>query len=374
MAVKQADHLARPEVATISPYLPGKSADEAKRELGLSRVLKLASNENPLGPSPKAVEAISGKSISINMYPDATGYELKGKLAAKYGLKLGQIILGNGSDELLALLGQVFVNAGDEAIMGTPSFPTYSASALLMGGIPVEVPVQDRGELDLLGMTKQITAKTKIIFVCNPNNPTGGMMKSSEVEEFMKHVPEDVIVVADQAYAEYVDDPEYGDFFPYLMEDRNVIVLHTFSKIYGLAGLRVGYGLGPERLLSLIERVKPVFNQNVFAQVAAIAALDDQEHVERSAHINRLGKSYLAGEFESLGFKVYPSWGNFLMADTGLDCGKVFQGLLAEGIIVRPATPWGLSTSIRVTIGTPEENRQLVEALQKILPGLKSGN
>ncbi len=372
--MKQANHLARPEVAAISPYLPGKSADEVKRELGLSRVLKLASNENPFGPSPKAVEAISGKSISISMYPDSTGHELKNKLAAKYGLGPGQVILGNGSDELLALLGQVFINAGDEAIMGIPSFPTYSASALLMGGIPVEVPLCDQGALNLLSMAERITSKTKIIFVCNPNNPTGGMLRRDEVKRFMEQVPQDVIVVADEAYAEYVGDPEYGDFLPYLKEDRHVVVLHTFSKIYGLAGLRVGYGLGPESLLSLMERIKPVFNQNVFAQVAAIAALDDQEHVEMSANMNRLGKHYLTGEFEALGFTVYPSWGNFLMADTGIDCGRLFQGLLRLGIIIRPATPWGLSTSIRVTIGTPEENRQLVAGLRKVIPDLDPQN
>ncbi len=361
--------LARPDVGRISPYGPGKSADEVRRELGIDRVLKLASNENPLGPSPKAMSAISGKSVDVHTYPDASGFELKNKLAARYGVRPQEVILGNGSEELLMLLGQVFINRDDEVVMGQPTFPIYGTSTLLMGGIPVEVPATAQGSLDLAAMAERITRRTKMVFVCNPNNPTGGMVAKDVVRRFMDSIPRDIIVVADEAYAEYVDDPDYGDFLPYVKQGRNVIVLHTFSKVYGLAGLRVGYGLATQGICSLIERVKPCFNQNVFAQVAAVAALDDHEHVDRSLNANQTGKRYLTQELARIGFRVYPSWGNFIMVDTGLDCQTLFERLLKRGVIVRPATAWGLPTSLRITIGTPEENRILLDAMNLAIAG-----
>jgi histidinol-phosphate aminotransferase len=362
--------LVRPDVSKISPYGPGKSANEVKRELGLDRVLKLASNENPLGPSPKAMSAIFEMSADVHTYPDAKGFDLKNKLAAKYGLSPHEVILGNGSEELLMLLGQVFINAGDKVVMGRPTFPIYSISTLLMGGVPVEVPVTNLGSLDLEAMLNNITPGTKMVFLCNPNNPTGGMVTKQEVREFMDRISPDVLVVADEAYAEYVDDPDYGDFLPYVKEGRNVIVLHTFSKIYGLAGLRVGYGLATQDICALIERVKPCFNQNVFAQVAAVAALDDHDHVRKSLKNNHAGKRYLTSELTAIGCKVYPSWGNFLLVDTGIDCQVLFEQMLKRGVIVRPATPWELPTCLRITIGTPDENGVLIDEMKLAMAGV----
>ncbi len=359
--------LARPEVFKLSPYGPGKHADEVKREFGLSRVLKLASNENPLGPSPKAVSAIAEHSKRIHLYPDASGFELKDKIASKRGLTPQQVVLGNGCDELLMLLGQVFLNQGDEVIMGHPSFPVYRTYTSLAGAVPVEIPVTGEGTLDLDAMAEAINPKTKMLFVCSPNNPTGSIVTREQARRFMGRIPENVLVVADQAYAEYVNDPDYGNFLPFVQEGKNVIVLHTFSKVYGLAGLRVGYGLAKAEICRLIERVKLTFNQNAFAQPAAVAALDDKEHVEKSLAVNEAGKKFLTQKFSAMGFSVRPTWGNFLLVDTGKDCRALFHSLLRLGVIVRPGTGWGLDTSLRITVGTPEDNATLVRAIHEAI-------
>lgn len=360
------DKLVRPEVFRLSPYIPGKPADEVKRELGLERVIKLASNENPLGPSPRAIERVREMAARAHIYPDASAWALKQELASRYGVPESQIILGNGSDEILILLGQTFISPGDEAVMPAPSFPVYRTSVLLAGGTPVEVPLKD-GFLDLPAMAEKINEKTKMVFICNPNNPTGAMVSRTEVDQFMKKIPEGVLVVADEAYYEYVSDPDYGDLLPYLKQGFPVIVLHTFSKIYGLAGLRVGYGLVPEDVQAFFNRVRLSFNVNSLAQAAALAALSDQEHVERSRRVNEEGKAYLQAEFRKIGLKVYRTWGNFIMVDTGRDCQAVFQQLLREGVIVRPTSAWGLMTCLRITIGSPSENEILVRALRNVL-------
>ncbi|HHY75188.1 MAG TPA: histidinol-phosphate transaminase [Firmicutes bacterium] len=356
----------RPEVLTLSPYIPGKPADEVRRELGLERVVKLASNENPLGPSPKAVQVIRELAGSVHIYPDAAGFYLKARLSEAYGIPAEQIVLGNGSDEIIMLLGQAFVRSGDEVVMGDKTFPIYKTSTLLMGGKPVEVPLKD-GFLDLEAMASAITPATKLVFLCNPNNPTGAMNRKDEVERFLKAVPPHVLVVSDEAYAEYVVDDDYGTLLPHLKDGKNVAVLRTFSKIYGLAGLRTGYGLMPEYVAALLNRVRLSFNQNALAQAAAAAALDDEEHVRRSIRMVEEGKAYLYREFAAMGLKAYPTWGNFIMVDTGKDCQKVFQALLRRGVIVRPTSAWGLHTALRITIGTVEENELLVKALRQVL-------
>lgn len=361
--------LARPEVFTLSPYIPGKPADEVKRQLGLERVIKLASNENPLGPSPRAVKCIQDLASSVHIYPDASAFRLKTALRERYDIDADQIILGNGSDEIIMLLGQTFIRPGDEAIMPHPSFPVYRTSVLLMGGRPVEVPLKD-GFLDIEAMVSRVTEKTKMFFVCNPNNPTGAMVDRSRIQYLMDNIPEHVLVVADEAYAEYVEDPDYGDMLRYLKEGRNVAVLHTFSKIYGLAGLRVGYGLVPADVAAAFNRVRLSFNTNAIGQAAACAALEDLDHVEKSRKLNAQGMRYLSARFTEMGLKVYPSWGNFILVDTGRDCQKVFEGLIRKGVIVRPTTPWGLDTCLRITVGTPEENEVLVEALEATLEEL----
>jgi histidinol-phosphate aminotransferase len=365
--VADARTAARKEILTLSPYVPGKPADEVKRELGLERVIKLASNENPLGPSPKAVERVKGMALQSHVYPDAAGFRLKSKLSARYGVSMDQIVLGNGSDEVIMFLGEVFVGPGDESVMPAPSFPVYKTAALLMGGKPVEVSTTSDGFLDLEKMVASITPRTKLFVLCNPNNPTGAMVDRKGSEYVMKNVPPHVLVVVDEAYAEYVEDPEYGEVLPYLEQGRNVAILHTFSKIYGLAGLRVGFGLMPAYAAALLNRVRLSFNQNAIAQEAAIAALDDQGHVLRSRGVNNQGKEFLSRSFASMGFKVYPTWGNFIMIDTGKDCLMLFQALLKRGIIVRPTAAWGIMTALRITIGTQEENEVLAEALKEAI-------
>lgn len=363
------DKLTRPEVFELSPYVPGKPASEVKRELGIDRVIKLASNENPLGPSPKAVQVIKEMAHECHIYPDASGFQLKTLLSAKYELPMDQIILGNGSDEIIMLLGQTFISPGDEAVMPCPTFPVYKTSVLLMGGKPVEVPLKE-GFLDVEGMISAVTPKTKMLFVCNPNNPTGTMINKEQLDYVMNNVPEHVLVVSDQAYAEYIEDPDYGDALAYLKKGKNVLVLHTFSKIYGLAGLRVGYGLVPKDVADVFNRVRLSFNQNSIGQAAAAAALSDEEHVQLSRKVNREGMAFLRSSFEQLGLETFPSWGNFIMVDTHKDAQAVFSALLRKGVIVRPTTAWGIKTCLRITVGTMDENKILVDSLRQVLSSL----
>ncbi|MGE5578549.1 MAG: histidinol-phosphate transaminase [Bacillota bacterium] len=358
---------ARREVLTLSPYIPGKPADEVKRELGLERVVKLASNENPLGPSPKAVERVKEMALQSHIYPDAAGFRLKSRLAEKYGVAPDQIVLGNGSDEIIMLIGETFVGPGDEVVMPHPSFPVYKTATLLMGGTPVEVSTAGEGYIDVREMVRKVGPRTKAFVLCNPNNPTGAMVSKADLAYVMKNVPPNVLVVVDEAYAEYVEDPEYGEMLPYLMQGRNVVILHTFSKIYGLAGLRVGFALTLPETASLLNRVRLSFNQNAIGQEAAEAALDDAEHVRRSVEMNRAGKDLLTREFTAMGLRIYPTWGNFIMVDTGRDAQALFNALLRRGVIVRPTTAWGMKTGLRITIGTQEENEVLLEALKAIL-------
>jgi histidinol-phosphate aminotransferase len=365
--VPDAYTVARKEVLTLSPYIPGKPADEVKRELGLERVVKLASNENPLGPSPKAVERVKEMALQSHIYPDAAGFRLKSKLAEKYGVTLDQIVLGNGSDEIIMLIGETFVGPDDEVVMPHPSFPVYKTATLLMGGTPVEIGTTDEGYIDVREMVSRISPRTKVFVLCNPNNPTGAMVSKADISYVMDSIPPNVLVVVDEAYAEYVEDPEYGEMLPYLMQGRNVVVLHTFSKIYGLAGLRVGFALTTTETAAMLNRVRLSFNQNAIGQEAAVAALDDSEHLARSLEVNRAGKGLLTREFSSMGLKVYPTWGNFIMVDTGRDAQVLFNALLKRGVIVRPTTAWGVKTGLRITIGTAEENHILLEALKAVL-------
>jgi len=361
------DYAPRREILTLTPYIAGKPADEVKRELGLDRVIKLASNENPLGPSPKAAERVKEMALQSHVYPDAAGFKLKTKLAAKYGVALEEIVLGNGSDEIIMLLSETFVCPEDEVIMPHPTFPVYKTATLLMGGTPVEVPTKADGFIDLEGMVKKIGPHTKLFVLCNPNNPTGAMVDKKGLAYVMDNVPPNVLVVVDEAYSEFVDDPDYGEMLPYLKQGRNVVVLHTFSKIYGLAGLRVGFGLMRAETAGLLNRVRLSFNQNAIGQEAAIAALDDEEHLQRSLSLNRAGKALLTHELSAMGLKVYPTWGNFIMVDTGKDAQVLFNALLHRGVIVRPTTAWGIKTCLRITIGTQEENKILIRSLGAVL-------
>ena len=350
------------DILSLSPYVPGKPVEELERELGLTGSVKLASNENPLGPSPKALAAIGGFFSGLNRYPDGAGFYLKDALSRKYGWPAAGIILGNGSNEILEIIVRTFLLPGEEAIMAEPTFVVYRMAVQAAGGGRVVVPLKD-GRHDLSGMAERVTDRTKLIFIANPNNPTGMMNTSSEMASFMDRVPEGVVVVVDEAYFEYVTDADYPDSMKYLKDGRRIIILRTFSKAYGLAGLRIGYGLSSPELVGLMNRVRQPFNTGTLAQAAALAALSDSGHVERSVAVNEEGKKYLYGELDRMGVSYLPTSANFIYMDVGRDAGVVYEALLKKGVIVRPMGP----SHIRVTIGLPEENRRFVVAFEGVL-------
>jgi len=354
--------LVPPHIASIQPYVPGKPMAELERELGLSSTIKLASNENPLGPSPKAMAAVKKAVEGLNRYPDGSGFYLSQALAKKYDVELSQIILGNGSNELLELAVRTFVQPGDETISADPSFVVYKLVTQTAGGTNVIVPCKDMRH-DLDAMAERITPKTRIVFIANPNNPTGTMNTIAEMDRFMEKVPDSVLVVVDEAYFEYVTHSEYPDSLDYLNKGRNILALRTFSKIYGLAGLRIGYGITTPEIAELMNKVRQPFNTNSLAQIGALAALADRKHVEKSVAINNEGKQFLYQSFQRLGISFIPTETNFIMFETALDGKDLYNGLLKTGVIIRPMGP----KRLRVTIGLPEENKRFVEELEKIL-------
>jgi len=351
-----------PDIASLSPYVPGKPIEELQRELGLARVIKLASNENPLGPSPKALAALVGGHDSLHRYPDGGAYRLRQALADRWKVSLDHIILGNGSDEILGLLARTFLAPGDEAVMADQTFVIYKMEVTAAHGKAVIVPLVNWTH-DLDGMAKAITPKTRLVFLCNPNNPTGTMVAADAVARFMAQVPENVIVVFDEAYLEYVRDPHFPDSLQYVTQGRNAIVLRTFSKIYGLAGLRIGYGITTPEITNGLNRVRPPFNANTLAQRAALAALGDDEHVAKSRAVNAAGMQQLECGLRALGFAAIPSQANFVYFDVKRDGRRVFDALLREGVIVRHIE----GTMLRVTIGQPDENQAFLDALKKVL-------
>ncbi|MDK2742832.1 MAG: histidinol-phosphate transaminase [Nitrospira sp. BO4] len=353
-----------PDILSLSPYVPGKPIDELQRELGLSRVIKLASNENALGPSPKALAALSGVQDMLHRYPDGSAYQLRQAIADRWKVSGEQVILGNGSDEILGLLARTFLTPGDEAVMADHTFVIYKMEVTTVHGKPVIVPLVNWTH-DLESMVRAITPKTRLVFLCNPNNPTGTMVSAEAIDRFMARVPEDVIVVFDEAYFEYVRNPQFPDAMAYVKQGRNAIVLRTFSKIYGLAGLRIGYGIGTSEIVDFLNRVRPPFNANSLAQKAALAALGDDEHVARSRAVNVAGMEQMEHGLRALGVTAIPSETNFLYFDAQRNGRLVFEALLREGIIVRHID----GTMLRVTIGQPDENAAFLQALKKVLDG-----
>jgi len=357
-------------VSQIKPYVPGKPLREVERELGLRECIKLASNENPVGPSPKAVEAVKafiGKSGELCRYPDGSGFYLKNALSKKLfddGTKVypEEIILGNGSNELLDIAVRTFVGPGDEAVMASPSFVVYSMAVQSVGGVTRETRLRNYTH-DLSAMADAITLKTKMVFIANPNNPTGTINKKDEFDAFMKHVPDGVLVVMDEAYYEYVRDPEYTDTLKFFSQDRDILILRTFSKVYGLAALRIGYGIAKKEILEEMNKIREPFNTNVLAQEAAMAALGDEAHLKRSIEINEEGKQFLYGQFDALKIEYIPTEANFIYMVLDRESKEVFDALLKMGIIVRPVGP----KEIRVTVGLPEENRRFIEALKSVI-------
>jgi histidinol-phosphate aminotransferase len=351
-----------PDIAALSPYVPGKPVEELQRELGLTRVIKLASNENPLGPSPKAMAVINEGVATLHRYPDGGAFLLRQALADRWKVATDQIILGNGSDEILGLLARTFLSPGDEAVMADQTFVIYRMEVMAAHGKAVVVPLV-HWRHDVAAMADAITNRTRLLFLCNPNNPTGTMVTADEVGRLLARVPEHVVVVFDEAYFEYVRSAEFPDSMAYVKQGRNTIVLRTFSKIYGLAGLRIGYGVTTPEISGFLNRVRPPFNANSLAQRAALAALNDDEHVARSRTTNETGMDQVITGLRALGFAPIPSETNFVYFDVGRDGHHVFEGLLRLGVIIRHID----GRMLRVTIGQTEENKAFLGALGQVL-------
>lgn len=358
--------LTRPCVGTLTPYVPGKPIEEVRREFGLTDIIKLASNENPLGPSPKAVEAIRAAACDIRLYPDNDCYDLRRALSTHLGVPGSQVLLGHGSDELIHNVGLAFVCPGDEVMMCTGPFSQYEFTAKLMDATPVMVPMQDWA-YDLEAMAERLSARTKVVFFGSPNNPTGTIVRKAELARFLEALPEATVLVMDEAYYEYVDDPDYPDSLALVREGRNVIVLRTFSKIYALAGLRVGYGATTPALAAAMDAVREPFNVACLSQVAAAASLCDPEQVARTKRLNDESKELFYREFARLGLQYTRSQANFVWVEVGRDCRSVYQALLRRGVIVRTGDIFGAPTHIRVSTGTMAENQRFLEALEQVL-------
>lgn len=350
-------------IQSIKPYVPGKPIEELERELGISNSIKLASNENPVGPSPAAVAAVGRAVSDINRYPDGSGFYLKKVLSERLSVSEDEIILGNGSNELIDIAVRTFMTDGDEAVMGAPSFVVYSMAVQSVGGVCIQTPLKNHVH-DLDAMAAAVTPKTKMLFIANPNNPTGTINRKDEFDRLMARVPDDLIVVVDEAYFEYVSDADYADSMKYLGGNKNVLVLRTFSKMYGLAGLRLGYGISKKEILANMNRLREPFNTNSIAQKAAIAALGDVEHVHRSREVNESGKGYLYRQLDDLGVAYVPTEANFIYIQIP-EAPALFEKLLRFGVIIRPMGP----DSMRVTIGLPEENRKFIDALGRTAGG-----
>jgi histidinol-phosphate aminotransferase len=366
-----APDVVRQSVTKLKPYIPGKPIEEVKRELGLPEdfvIYKLASNENVLGPSPRAVEAMARVASEVWLYPDDTCFNLKNELARFWNLSPEHFILGNGSDEIIHFLGLAFLDAarGDEVIFADPSFVQYKAAAMLADCPYVAVPLTSDMRHDLRAMRAAVNERTKLIFIANPNNPTGTVVSRSELDALLDGLPSHVVVVLDQAYLEYVDDEDspLGQDYIY---SHNVVVLQTFSKAYALAGLRVGYGLARPELIAYLQQVRGPFNVNMLAQAAAIASLNDEEQVRKAQDVNSAGKKYFYAAFDEMGLTYAPTQANFVLVDTGQPSQEIFTELLKRGVIVRTGDPFGLPTWLRVTIGTPEMNDRFISSLRAIL-------
>ncbi len=361
----------------IKPYVPGKPIEEVQREYGLTDVIKLASNENPLGTSPKVLAALQSALTEINFYPDAQCYYLREALSQRLNFPADHIAIGNGADGLIREACVAYIEDGDEVIMSRSSFPVYDISAAVMRGRLIKTPLKNDG-LDLAAMAAAITPHTKIVFVCSPNNPTGTIVTAAEVEEFMAIVPDHVLVIMDEAYFEFVDssvifNAEYPDALSYVRQGRkNVLVLRTFSKVYGMAGLRLGYGVACPDVMAALLQVRESFPVNRLAQAAGLAAMDDDEFLQRTVEMNRMGRLYLYRELERLGLRCVRSHTNFVLVQVGPQAGRVFQELLRRGVIVRPCNGYDLPEFLRITVGSAEQNARLIEALERVMQTLSA--
>jgi histidinol-phosphate aminotransferase len=357
-------------ILKLKPYKPGKPIEELEREYGITDSIKLASNENPLGPPESAVKAMEQALKDSHRYPDGSGFHLTRKIAEKQGVQPENIVLGNGSDDIIGLLTRAYLAPGDEAVMTLPSFLMYEIMVNSTGAVSVFVPLADGSKffaIDLDAMIDKITDRTRMIFLTNPNNPTGAVIKKKEFELFLKKVPADIIVVLDEAYIEFANDPECMVGRDYLDSDKPVVVLRTFSKAYGLAGLRVGYGIMPESIAMALQKVRMPFNVNSLAQAGALAALSDDAYLQKSMDVIHKGLDFLYAELDKLGITYFSTQSNFFLIDVKRSADQVFESLLREGVIVRSMTSYGYPEFIRVTVGLPSENERFVKALTKVM-------
>ncbi len=346
--------------------MPGKSIEEVQKEFGAKKWTKLASNENLLGPSPRALKAIRKELAKVYLYPEGPCTVLRKALAEKFAIPEGMVVISNGADNLILMIANAFVNERDEVVMADPTFSVYTNATQIMGGKPVGVKLKDFTH-DLDSMLKKVGRKTKLVFICNPNNPTGTTVSVEALNAFLSRLPKRVVVVLDEAYGDFVEDAFCPNGLDYIKETKQVIVLRTFSKVYGLAGLRIGYALGREDLVDCLYQVRDPFPVHRLAQAAALAALNDEEHAVRSIQMVYEGKRYLYKELDRAGLFYVPSEANFIFIDFKKDSERVFQAFLGEGIIIRPGKIWGYPTFARVTIGRMEDNRRFIKALRKIL-------
>jgi histidinol-phosphate aminotransferase len=354
-------------VRELAQYVPGKSIEDVARDLHLDpkSIVKLASNENPRGPSPGVIAAIGAAAAEATRYPDGNGFALKAVLSQRLGVDPAQIVLGNGSNDILELAAQAYLRPGDEAVYAAHAFAVYPLATRARGALGVEVPARDFGH-DLTRMRAAMTPRTRIVFVANPNNPTGTFVPAAELLAFIASVPPEVLIVLDEAYNEYLEPADRCDSESWIAKHPNLLVSRTFSKAYGLAALRIGYGLMDAGVADMLNRVRQPFNVNALAQAAAIAALADADYVDKSRALNRAGLAQLAAGFAALGVASLPSHGNFVLAKVG-DAGPVYQRLLAQGVIVRPVANYGLPEWLRISVGLPDENERFLSALAAAL-------
>ena len=358
--------LAKPGIRTISPYQGGRPVEEVQRELGLSDVIKLASNENPLGPSKRAMDVLAKAASSVHHYPDGNAFYLRRAVAEFHDVAPEQLIFGNGSSDVLQILGETFLSAGDHIVYPEQSFVVYSLIRDIFDARSTTPPLTD-DTYDLRALADAVTADTKLVFVANPNNPTGTYVPKGELGAFLDAVPSSALVVLDEAYFEYVERDDYPDGMDYLRAGRNVIVTRTFSKAHGLAGLRVGYGVASPDIVEMMNRARPPFNVNSLAQAAALAALTDTDHVARSRTTNREGMEYLTAALSRLGLDYVPSVANFLLVHLSRSGVEVTQALTCLGVIVRPMQAYAYPQSVRVTVGSADQNRRFIAALEEVL-------
>lgn len=363
------NQIVRKEVKNLHPYsveLPDMTVEELAKLTGVNEVSKLSFNESPWGPSEKAIQAMQEMAGKLNLYPDGEYKELRSALARYCGVGSSQIVVTNGADEAIVLIAQAFLDEGDEAIIPRPTFGQYSFSTRLMGAVPVFVPLTE-WRIDLLTVLKAMTEKTKVVFLCNPNNPTGTFVSRQELKDYFAKVPDHVVTVIDEAYFEYVEHEEFASGLEFFTAGKKIIVVRTFSKIFGMAAARIGYCVSDAEIISLLNTVRPLFNVNIFAQAGAAASLCDAEYIARLKDNNSQGRQYLTKELEALGFTVLPSQTNFLFFDFGQETGSLFSALLREGVVVRTGEPWKLPTFVRVSIGSYEDNMKFIRGIKRFI-------